>query len=100
MTRIIRVPFLVPRWAIAQVLLPNTIFLKAGVTASTTLIAHELVHVDQIQRYGLLAYWVRYLLLLLRYGYEDHPMEIEARALETTIEWRKRAKRVLEVNDA
>lgn len=100
MTRIVRVPFLFPRWAIAQVLLPNIVFLKTGVTASTTLVAHELVHVHQIKRYGLLRYWVQYLVLLWRYGYEEHPMEIEARALAATIEWRKRAKRVLEVNDA
>jgi len=100
MTRILRVPFLIPTWAAAQVLLPRTIFVQSSANLTVRLVAHELVHVDQIKRLGLLRYWVKYLWLLAKFGYGDHPMEIEARALETTIEWRKRAKRVLEVNDA
>ncbi len=47
MTRIVRVPFLIPRWAIAQVLLPNIIFVREDIEPSVTLIAHELVHVHQ-----------------------------------------------------
>lgn len=41
-------------------------------------IRHELVHVRQARRLGPL-YLPWYLLLYVRYGYESHPMEIEAR---------------------
>lgn len=40
---------------------------------------HESVHWEQWRRYGTLGYYVRYLVGWLRHGYENHPMEIEAR---------------------
>lgn len=43
------------------------------------LIAHEEIHLEQIQRHGPLGFAARYLWLLMRHGYEAHPMEIEAR---------------------
>jgi hypothetical protein len=43
------------------------------------LVAHEEVHLAQIERYGALGFTARYLWLLMRHGYEAHPMEIEAR---------------------
>ena len=43
---------------------------------------HESAHWDQYQRYGLLGFYCRYLWYMLRYGYEKHPMEIEARQKE------------------
>jgi hypothetical protein len=43
------------------------------------LVAHEEVHLEQIERYGALGFTARYLWLLMRHGYEAHPMEIEAR---------------------
>ena len=43
------------------------------------LVAHEAVHLEQIERYGAWGFAVRYLWLLMRHGYEAHPMEIEAR---------------------
>lgn len=78
--RILRVPYLIPSWATAQVLLPNLVLVKEGADLTETLLAHELVHVEQIRRLGLLRYWFRYVRLLLRHGYWDHPMEIEAYA--------------------
>jgi hypothetical protein len=71
-------PFLVPRWAKAQVLLPRRIFVRRGVRLSQRLLAHELVHVDQLDRLGLLRYWWNYLVLLLRCGYREHPLELDA----------------------
>jgi len=100
MTRIIRVPFLIPRWAIAQVLLPNTIFVREDIEPSVTLVAHELVHVHQLKRYGLMRYWLRYLTLLISSGYEDHPMEVEARVGESDPVYRRLARRVLEEQHA
>lgn len=43
------------------------------------LVAHERVHLDQLRRLGPVRFTARYLWLLLRHGYEAHPMEIEAR---------------------
>ena len=43
------------------------------------LVAHEEVHLEQIERYGAWGFAARYLWLLMRHGYEAHPMEIEAR---------------------
>jgi len=100
MTRLIRVPLLIPTWAAAQVLFPNMIFVRWDVHASRRLIAHELVHVKQIERYGLLGYWFRYVALLVMYGYDEHPMENEARSLESTQQWLDRASNVLEAHDA
>lgn len=47
--------------------------------ADPGLIAHEQVHLDQLARLGPLRFVARYLWLLLRHGYERHPMEVEAR---------------------
>jgi hypothetical protein len=43
------------------------------------LVAHEAVHLEQVQRHGPLGFPARYLWGLVRHGYENHPMEIEAR---------------------
>lgn len=45
----------------------------------TPLRAHELIHLQQIQRYGAVGFTLRYLWWLARYGYERHPLEVEAR---------------------
>lgn len=59
------------------------------------LIAHELGHIDQIARYGLVQYWVRYLSLLVQYGYQNHPMEQEARTYESDEAQLERARELL-----
>jgi hypothetical protein len=41
--------------------------------------AHEAVHVTQAYRYGITGFWARYWWGLLRHGYRNHPMELEAR---------------------
>lgn len=40
---------------------------------------HEDVHVAQAKRYGVTGFWARYWWGLLRHGYRNHPLEIEAR---------------------
>lgn len=82
MVRIVRVPFPIPPWARAQVLLPGMILVRGDVAVTRALIAHELEHVRQIEELGLIRYWARYLRLLIRRGYERHPMEAEARLAE------------------
>lgn len=49
--------------------------------ADSGLIAHEQVHLDQLARLGPVRFVARYLWLLIRYGYDQHPMEREAREI-------------------
>lgn len=102
--RLVEVPFLLawpPRRYAAQVLLPRVVFVRRGVRLSRRLLAHELQHVDQIERYGLLRYWARYVRLLVRYGYAAHPMEVEARAAESdAVQLARAARRLAEGEDA
>jgi hypothetical protein len=76
--KIVRLPFLVPRWAAAQVLLPRRVFVRRGARLGRRLLAHELVHVDQLRTLGLMRYWLVYLALLARHGYREHPFELDA----------------------
>jgi len=46
---------------------------------------HERAHWDQAQRLGVIRFYARYLWLNLRHGYKNNPMEIEARAAETSL---------------
>lgn len=88
--KLVRLPFLLPRWAVAQVLVPGRIFVRRDVRVSRRLLAHELVHVQQLRSMGLLRYWWTYLTLLLRFGYHEHPLELDAivRAAEPSfLEW-------------
>ena len=94
MTRIIFLPFLIPPWAAGQVLFPNTIFIKSSVRDKVHeyFIAHELAHVDQLNELGLLRYWGKYLTLLFRHGYQEHPMEREATEKTLDRDMRARAR--------
>ena len=46
------------------------------------LIRHEQCHWQQAQRMGALGFYTSYLWGLVRHGYRNHPMEIEAREAE------------------
>ena len=48
-----------------------------AVEPTTRLWRHEMVHVEQYERYGL-AFLPLYLLLYARHGYRSHPLEQEA----------------------
>lgn len=43
---------------------------------------HELTHVEQYQKYGVLGFLKRYLFYSLRYGYDGNPLEKSAVAAE------------------
>ena len=43
---------------------------------------HELAHVVQYKKYGLVGFLLRYLWYSIRYGYYNNPLEIEARLAE------------------
>lgn len=46
------------------------------------LVKHENVHWKQYEKLGLVGFYGAYLWLSLRYGYQNNPMEVEARAAE------------------
>ena len=61
---------------------PVGIFILAEHMYSDRLIRHERAHWAQWQRMGAVKFYVGYVALWLRYGYWNHPWEIEARKLE------------------
>lgn len=46
---------------------------------------HEMAHWQQAKDMGTLKFYAKYLWLLMRHGYWNHPMEIEARAAEVGV---------------
>jgi hypothetical protein len=60
-------------------LAPWGIFVLAEHLANETLIRHEQVHWTQWRRMGTVRYYLTYLYQVLRYGYRNAPMEVEAR---------------------
>jgi hypothetical protein len=46
-------------------------------------VRHELKHVEQFQRYGLVRFLLLYSWYSFKYGYYNNPFEIEAREAET-----------------
>ena len=67
--------------------LGNTIHLHgastAQILADTRWLRHEAAHVLQYQRYGYWPFLLRYAWFSLRYGYQNNPLEAEARFEET-----------------
>ena len=61
---------------------PVGIYILAEHMYSDRLTRHEQAHWKQWQRMGTIRFYAVYLWGLVRYGYRDHPMEIEARAAE------------------
>jgi len=49
------------------------------------LIKHEQVHWLQYEKLGIVKFYVKYLWLLAKHGYKNHPMEIEARQYENKV---------------
>lgn len=62
---------------------PLGIFILAERINEAPLIRHEQVHWQQYQRMGFIRFTWAYLTGLIRHGYWNHPMEIEARRAET-----------------
>ena len=51
----------------------------SGNRMSESTYRHELVHVAQFERYGLIGFMARYLYYQVVYGYQLNPLEVEAR---------------------
>ena len=62
-------------WADASVIYP---FIFTKDKNNKVLMAHEMVHVEQIKRLGWLRFYATYLYYQIRYGSDKNPFEIEA----------------------
>ena len=62
---------------------PWGVYILAERLTDERLVRHEQVHWEQYKRMGALKFYVVYIGYSLRYGYQNNPMEIEARAGET-----------------
>jgi len=61
---------------------PAGIYILAEHLHSQRLIRHEQAHWRQWQRMGTVRFYATYAWGLVRHGYRNHPMEIEAREAE------------------
>lgn len=66
----------------AGITMPWAIYLLPDWFNDDRLRRHELKHVEQMKRDGMLAWWIKAAWYLLRYGYMNSPYEIEARAAQ------------------
>jgi hypothetical protein len=66
----------------AQTIAPFGIWIKESEKDNQNLLLHELVHWKQYQDKGLLQFYYDYFTQIAKYGYDNAPMEIEARANE------------------
>ena len=66
-------------------LAPWGIYILPAAMHSQRLIRHEQAHWRQWQRMGTVRYYATYLWQIVRYGYENAPMEVEARAAENGV---------------
>ena len=61
---------------------PLGIYVLAEHIDSERLRRHEMAHWAQYERMGAVRFYVGYIALWVRYGYQNHPWEREARAAE------------------
>ena len=78
----LRFKYSVGKWIMrgfrGKVLYPFVLFSMGKEDVPLWLFRHEMEHVYQVQRMGWIWFHVKYLYLLVRYGYENHPFELEA----------------------
>lgn len=67
----------------ARCIPPFGIFIDKNQRGNKALLDHELIHWSQFKRLGLMGYYLRYLSEYYRYGYDNMPMEVEARYMES-----------------
>jgi hypothetical protein len=66
----------------ARTIPPFGIYILESERDNANLLAHELVHWRQYQEQGLIPFYWNYLNEISTYGYDNMPMELEARFLE------------------
>lgn len=57
----------------------DTIYIKEAHMRSKKLIAHELKHIEQMDRHGKIKFMFLYVIELFRNGYKNNKYEVEAR---------------------
>lgn len=67
----------------AKTVPPIGIFISKSQMHNSNLIAHEKVHWKQYQELGLLGFYSKYLTEFVQYGYDNMPMEKQAREIES-----------------
>jgi methenyltetrahydromethanopterin cyclohydrolase len=73
------------RPSIVGLTLGSSVMVRRGFENDTQLLSHELRHVAQYEaRGGIAPFLAQHLQDLARYGYEDSPFEVDARAHEVT----------------
>ncbi len=60
----------------------NTAYVRPSYEYSVRLRRHEFAHLAQMQRDGKLVFLCKYIWWTIRYGYQDNPYEVAARAAE------------------
>lgn len=67
----------------------NTVYLhnttREEFLQNTRWVKHEMVHVEQYRRHGILKFLLLYSWYSLKYGYTNNPFEIEAREKEKSL---------------
>lgn len=63
---------------------PFGIYILQNRINDNRLIKHELAHWNQYKCMGLLRFYSTYIFYHFRYGYQNNPMEIEARQVENS----------------
>lgn len=63
----------------AMTIPPFGIFIKKEFKDNKKILNHDLIHWKQYKKMGLFMFYFRYLMQLLIIGYDQMPMEIEAR---------------------
>lgn len=71
--------FVLRRTGFGGVTLPWAIYLLPERIDDLALIRHERKHAEQIERMGAVRFYATYLYQVLRHGYRNAPLEIEAR---------------------
>lgn len=72
---------IIGRWN-GKVLYPFVCFRFPKDGVSDRLFRHEMQHVYQIRRMGWLGFYIKYLWLQVKWGYGEHPFELEAKAYQ------------------
>lgn len=75
---------LLRRTGFAGITLPFGIYILPERFNDVGLRKHELVHAEQIERLGMVRFYVTYLYQVIRYTYQDAPLEKEARERSET----------------
>ena len=91
---VITVPWLIPRWARAQVW-GRFILIRRGIPVTEQLLAHELAHVLQWHIMGIFSFIFHYLKYFHRHGYQNHPLERQAQSAEHQDFYRSWARQIL-----